>query len=220
MTTPYYENSGVTIYNGDCREILPELAPCDVVMTDPPWKLKKANPEIIGCDRAIPLWKEVVSVLSTKRLLLWLPIHADPREWLVPIPMDYLRLIFIRRAIPSYYGRVLLDGEIVHALGEWPKARKGRMVIPGGIPSGMTITYTKSDRMTGHPGPRSYKAALFIAKWWTDPGEIVLDPFMGSGTTLVAAKAMGCRAIGIELCERYCEMTANRLSQEVFDFTP
>ena len=73
--------------------------------------------------------------------------------------------------------------------------------------------------MTGHPGPRSLHAAQFIAKWWTDPGEMVLDPFMGSGTSIVAAKHLGCRAIGIELVERYCEMAANRLSQEVFDFS-
>ena len=74
-------------------------------------------------------------------------------------------------------------------------------------------------RATGnglHPTPRRYDhVAYLVGKW----GEgMICDPFAGSGTTLLAAKTGGYRAIGIEIEERFCEIAAKRLGQEVFDF--
>jgi DNA modification methylase len=218
---PYYEQDGITIYHGDCREILPTLDPADVVLTDPPWNTvrgaKKPEKEIVrGNERAVELWTEVASAILCKRCLLWLPCHSDPREWLNPISMPYLRTVFIRRAIPGYYGRILMDLEVVFVLGKWPPAKKGAMVIPGGL----TITYKKKDRLSGngpglHPAPRSQEATSFLVRWWSEESDVILDPFLGSGTTLVAAKELGRRAIGIEIEERYCEIAVKRLAQGV-----
>jgi len=150
-------------------------------------------------------------------MLVWLPIHADPRGFLNPLPhWPYLRAIYVRRAIPGYFGRVLMDGEWIHALGELPPARKGRSVMPGGI----SITYRQSDRVNDHPAPRSLIACRWLLSWWCDEGETVLDCFAGSGTTLVAAKQLGRRAIGIEIEERYCEIAARRCAQEVMELPP
>lgn len=210
---PYYEHDGIVIYHGDCREILPRLDPVDLVLTDPPWPMKA---EVVqGSLNALELWKEVCPLLKAKRLVLWVAIQHDPRQFLNALPdWPYLRGVYIRRAIPGYFGRALIDGEMIHVLGEWPSARKGRMVVPGGL----SINYRPNDRLNGHPCPRSLIAAEWLVKWWSDEGDAVLDPFCGSGTTLRAAKDIGRRAIGIEIEERYCEIAANRLGQAVFDF--
>jgi DNA modification methylase len=207
---PYYEHAGITIYHGDCREILPQLGQVETILTDPPWVLQR---EIMaGNLDAVSLWESVAPLLRARRLVLWLPIVHDPRSWLNPLAdWPYLRQVYIRRAIPGYFGRALMDGEIVHVLGTYPPAKKGRMVIPGGL----AITYISTDRVDGHPGPRSEIVCNWLIRWWCD--ESVIDPFMGSGTTLTSAKKLGRRAIGIELEEKYCEIAAKRLSQEVLN---
>jgi DNA modification methylase len=69
----------------------------------------------------------------------------------------------------------------------------------------------------GHPCPKPIPLASAMVESFSLLGDTVLDPFMGSGTTLVAAKSAGRKAIGIELSERYCEIAAKRLAQEVLD---
>lgn len=68
---------------------------------------------------------------------------------------------------------------------------------------------------SGHPCPRSSYLTRWLTERWTNPGDIVLDPFMGGGTTLRVAKDLGRCAVGIEIEERYCEMAAKQLAQEV-----
>ena len=71
-----------------------------------------------------------------------------------------------------------------------------------------------------HPNEKPLDLVLHFVRLTTQPGVMVLDPFMGSGTTLRAAKDLGRRAIGIEMDERYCEIAAERMAQEVLDFAP
>ena len=217
LPNPYYEDGAVTIYCGDARELLPEIGPVQATITDPPWKLDVGR-VVEGNERAVDLWREVgpLAAAISHRLLVWLPINSDPREWLTPIPMPYLRTVYVRRAIPAYYGHTLLDGEIIHVLGEHPSQRIGRKVVPGGI----AITYRVADRDTRHPAARSSLVARWLVHWWSDHGDVILDPFAGGGTMLAAARALGRRAIGIEIEERYCEIAARRCSQEVLQLDP
>ena len=194
-----------TLYLGDCLEILPTLGKVDAVVTDPPWALGKRI--VAGNLNAVELWTSAVARFDTERVLVWLPINSDPRDWLNPIALPYLRTIYIRRAIPGYFGRVLMDGEIIHALGTWPPAKAGRMVIPGGI----AITYVADDRPPDHPMPRSQIACDFLVKWWSDAGDIILDPFMGSGTTGVACVKLGRKFIGIEIEPKYFAIACKRI---------
>lgn len=82
------------------------------------------------------------------------------------------------------------------------------------LPGEKRVTSIPS-RKQDHPAARNEDHAKWLASFWADPGECILDPFMGSGTTLRAAKDIGCRAVGIEIEERYCEIASKRLEQEI-----
>ncbi len=71
-----------------------------------------------------------------------------------------------------------------------------------------------------HPSQKPLQVISRLISTFTAEGDLVLDPFMGSGTTLVAARNLGRRAIGIEIEERYCEVAVLRLAQQVLDFRP
>jgi site-specific DNA-methyltransferase (adenine-specific) len=80
-------------------------------------------------------------------------------------------------------------------------------------------SFALSDNLGGHPCAKPLKWVTFVLSLVSvDASDIILDPFMGSGTTLRAAKDLGRKAIGIEMDEKYCEIAARRLDQEVFDF--
>jgi len=81
---PYYERDGVTIYCGDCREILPELDRVNLTLTDPPCESRERE-VVVDNARALQLWAETSALLRADRLLLWLAICADPRRWLAPL---------------------------------------------------------------------------------------------------------------------------------------
>ena len=212
MTRPYYEDTkaGIVIYHGDAREVLPGLA-ADVLLTDPVWP--NAHPDLAGAADPYGLFEDALAVAPpVKRLVIWLGCQSDPRFLLaVPRSWPFLRMQYGSRAVPSYNGRCLVSGDAVYAFGEWPPSREGHRVIPGEMPRVTSIPSRRKD----HPAARNEEQALWLVSKWVDPAETVLDPFMGTGTTLRAAKTLGRRAIGIEVEERYCEMAVLDMRQEV-----
>ena len=80
------------------------------------------------------------------------------------------------------------------------------------------ISSTAAANANGHPCPKPLKTMKWAVNLGSEPNDTILDPFMGSGTTLRAAKDLGRKAIGIEIEEAYCEIAANRMAQEVFAF--
>ena len=209
---PYYEDTkaGITIYHGDCREILPGLPKVDLVLTDPVWP--NFTLELAGSDDPLGLFTSVLKILPPARtLLIWLGVQSDPRFLsAVPTSWNFLRLCYLRRAVPGYNGRCLVTGDVLYAFGDWPPSKEGARVIPG-----ESSDTSRPHLKIGHPCPRSEKHCVWAVKWWSADEDTILDPFMGSGTTLRAAKDLGRKAIGIELEERYCEIAARRMQQEV-----
>lgn len=210
LPKPFYEDGSVTIYHGDCRELLPHIE-ADVLVTDPPYGSGKmaggygrhgfqiaGDEDTASRDSVLVLWGErPVACFGTPRL------PEPPGGW------DH-RLVWDKRE-PGLNG------------GPWRYTHEAIFVRGNGwirrSPSSFSIlsfasgngTFEKS--LHAHAKPVALMATLIAAA----PVGTVLDPFMGSGTTLRAAKDLGRKAIGIELEERYCEIAAERCSQEVLD---
>ena len=174
--------------------------------TDPVWP--NATADLIGKDRPYELFAETVGLMDcATRLAVHLGSDSDPRFLAgVPSSFPFFRAMWLEYARPSYKGRVLAGSELVYLFGKPPISRPGNHVIPG-----RTMDTTGNGKESNHPCPRS----LYLTKWmlarWTEPGDIVLDPFMGSGTTVIAAMELGLKAIGIEIEEEYCAMAVKRI---------
>lgn len=200
MLRPYYEQDGITIYHGDCRDVAPHLT-ADVVVTDPPYGIDFAGQPTKWQRRAgavaedwdaeaiaLPDLVAVISVAPSR--CVWGGNYYElstSRGWLVWIKPD----------APPSMGSVELA---------WTNLDKNAAHIVH------SISATNAERV-GHPTQKP----LRVISWTLSkmPPGLVLDPFMGSGTTLVAAKQSGRQAIGIERDERYCAMAVRRLAQGV-----
>jgi len=210
---PYYNHKGIQIYLGDCRDILPELEPVDLVLTDPPYGVLKAE-----WDSKFPIgeiWKQVHTVLKKGGNLIVIPGEHD-----LPNKIGIISNIFnYQWVIPWYKPNAMQFGKTgysKHSLIWWfssgePNEKPSKMIDIISIPMGLN-----EDRHPGHPCPKPVSLMKHLLINFAS--DTVLDPFMGSGTTLVAAKQLGRKAIGIEIEEKYCEIAVRRLSQEMLPF--
>lgn len=207
---PYYESEGITLYHGDAREVLPQIAPPDVVITDPVWPNCPAG-LLQGADDPAGLLSAVLGSMTVlpRRLVLVMRHDSDPRFLgVVPPALPFFRVQILPYVMPGYIGRKLGGDELAYSFGQPVPSAPGRRVIPGYAPK----VQPDGRSANGHPCSRSLVHFQWLVSWWSDEGDTILDPFAGSGTTLHAAKNVGRRAIGIEVDERYCELAARRLS--------
>lgn len=213
LPTPYYQDEFSTIYHGDCREILPLLEPVDLVLTDPPYGIgynaKKSNlpnskifNDIIGDDREPDL--NHLFELSQESNLVVFGANNFPTQ----LPHRGRWICWDKRVNPKADAMLGSPFELA-----WCNKKSGfdRIVrlMHGGV-------VNQDHRQIGRVHPTQKPVGLFITiiKWYAD-ANIILDPYLGSGTTLVAAKNLGRKAIGIELEEEYCEIAVKRLRQGV-----
>ena len=218
MPRPYYEHAGITIFHGDCREVLPTINSVDLVLTDPPYGLGEAR----GKNRSRTNLR-VRAVPKDYGVSAW--DDAPPRRWIFDWLMDMSRQQIIWGGnffgLPASSCWLVWDkdngasdfADCELAWTNFDKAvrkltyRWNGMLQEPGRP--------KEDRW--HPTQKP-EAVIRWALGHATSVASVLDPFMGSGTTLRVCKDAGLTAIGIEAEERYCEIAAKRLSQEVFAF--
>lgn len=210
---PYYETELGKLYHGDSLKILKSFPDnsFDAIITDPVWP-NVPKGLLNGSDDPLKLFKAVARHFPrlSARAVIQLGCDSDPRFLKVmPSSLLYLRTCWLKYCVPGYKGRLLNTGDVAYLFGSWPKSRPGRRVLPGEV----TNTESKSIRLgNNHPCPRRLSHVLWLVGWFADGP--VLDPFMGSGTTAVAAERYGLPWVGIEIEERFCEIAANRIERE------
>lgn len=220
--TAYYSDESVTLHLGDCREI-PDWLTADVLVTDPPygraWKqgtiyshAKNAASAGIANDDTTAARDAALSAWGARPAIafgdLMLPPPAGTK--LVGIyrkPVD----AGIRGAIAG----LRRDAEAIYLVGPWRAGLGGRSSVFSTTVSLIGGSHGVTAR-TGHPHTKPLDVMESLLQLC--PPGVVADPFAGSGSTLVAAKLMGRKAIGVELEEKYCEIAANRLAQGVLNF--
>jgi len=209
--TPYYEHNGIVIYNADCLEILPHLEPVDLVLTDPLYGMNRhiSGHKVIsrfGSYRDDKEFDPTPLFEPGANHIFWGANHfanklPNETRWLMWLKHDH-SLFNLRSTSPFELAWTDFGGA----------ARAFRFIWDGSIKQGRSARQQHL-----HPNEKPVELmswCLFLAP----EAKSVLDPFMGSGTTLVAAKQLGRKAIGIEIEEKYCEIAVRRLSQEVLPF--
>lgn len=237
---PYYERDGITIFHGDCREILPHVK-ADCVVTDPPYGLSGGGTHVgqIGRGRrSLDFFKNdsLEEGMAHVETLLAAAHHSGALSlyaWLGHQQFSKATLAF---ESDGWSTRFLVWSRLCPVPpppgAGWPS---GASLCLYAYKPGRTWTPTPKEtprsnvivadayrhgapEKNGHPTQMRPVLVREPIRCSSRPGDTILDPFMGSGTTLVAAKLEGRRAIGIEIEERYCEIAAKRLAQGVLPF--
>ena len=205
--TPYWSSADgrICVYNADCREIAPTLSGVETIVSDPPYGMRWNNSVSIGPNgkgqtgtRASRYGEVIVGDdepfdpspwLTYTQVILWGSNHFGAR---LPVGTT---LIWVKR-YDAAFGSYLSDAEVA-----WMKGGHGVYCF-------RETAYKAEDRyhLTQKP--------LSLMRWCIEKAGgdgLILDPFMGSGTTLVAAMSLGRRAIGIEVEEKYCALAVKRL---------
>ena len=239
---PYYEHKEILIYHGDCLEIMPEIESADLVLTDPPYGVTQNTWDDIETTRdAFRLLMPTklvttcqqpsssILIIEFLRYFKWADVwHKSQSTGFLNAKVMPLRqhediLVFAdgrmtynpqiskkdpanirpttnKTSLSSNYGKNRLDA---------------RRTINKDMQYPRSIFYCENSQNGYHSNEKPEKLFRYLVLTYSNKYDNILDPFMGSGTTLVVARECGRKAIGIEKEEKYCEIAAHRLQQEV-----
>jgi len=219
MQDPYYQDDHCTIYHGDCREIWPRLS-FDAVVTDPPYGVELSGKSTKHTERSGIRYGHYDDTLENLVAVV-LPVVTSLVDTGKPVVVTPgVRSVF-RYPPPAAMGSIFYPSGA--GVGRWGFICSQPILYYGKDPYlavGMgsrpdSFSTTDASEPNAHPCPKPIRTMRWLVTKASLPGQMVLDPFMGSGTTLRAAKDLGRKAIGIEIEERYCEIAAKRLGHEV-----
>ncbi len=211
---PYYERDGITIFHGHWMEVVADLPLVDCCIVDPPYgetSLEWDSAEVgwlSAMDRTVQasgsIWcfgsLRYLTLLLYKRETPWAEVYKNPIT-----TNDATARTVRRKERPPHTGEI--ENSSYTSLDGGPRLMRS------------VIQVRSCHGEVEHPTQKPQGIIDPLIRYSCKPGGIVLDPFMGSGSTLVAAKALFHSAVGIEIEERYCEIAVKRLRQEVFPFS-
>lgn len=221
LPQPYYQDELVTLYHGDARDLLPQLGlevvrDKVVVITDPPWPGVSEEIDIVGRADALEVWQGVASLVPSiaDRLVVQLGGLVDPRGMLAAVPaeLQFRCSIWCRFMPPMRRGPHLVGADVAYAFGAIRVPNRDDGTRGYILPAELAGSPPASRWLGGHPCPRNLGHVEGLVRWYAAKAELVIDPFLGSGTTLEACKRRGVRAIGIDVDERWCREAARRLA--------
>ena len=213
---PYYDSEGIVIYNADCRKVLPWIEPGDLLLTDPPYgigessKVAKRATDGVSRPGGAPKYFEASD---------W--DNSPPPRWLMDMANENATNAILWGG--NYYGLPASSCWLVwdkdNGTTDFADCELAWTNMPKAV---RKFKWRWNGMLQEHGGDKKEarvhptQKPLALMRWCLSlvpDAETVLDPFVGSGTTLVAARLEGRKAIGIEINEKYCEAAANRLAQ-------
>jgi DNA modification methylase len=233
VTKPYYQDDLVTLYHGDSLEVLPGLGSGSAhhVVTDPPYILQAGSSGKVGSKTGgwadmmnasywFTAWyKECARILRGTGSLWsfgnWRTLPAMQRAAIdADLPATSL-LVWDKASIgPAGPQALRSQHEICMVMA------KEAFKLPDRSQGDVLRVQGFQNKSTGHPAEKPIALLRRVTELTgAGPGDVILDPFTGSGTGLVAARELGMRAVGIEAEERWCEVAAERLAQQTLDFS-
>lgn len=209
---PYYQDELVTLYHGDCREIR-EWLDADVLVTDPPYGYRHASSwtgahkgKVIAGDESLTVRDDVLSAWGARPALVF-------GTWKCAPPAATRQVLVWDKGPAAGMGDLRIpwkpNHEQIYVLGHGFIGRRDSGILAGH----RVVTWASKGRKHPNQKPVSLLAEL-LAKC---PPGTVADPFAGSGSTLLATRQLGRRAIGVEIDEAYCEIIAKRLHDQPLD---
>ena len=216
--TPYYSHDGIVIYNADYREALPSCGAFDFAFTDPPYNVGKDYGgwnDAMPTDEYLAFTQEWITAIrkSATKMCVYTPQKWMQEYWQM-LGSEFRQIVLtfapsgaIRYGFSNQFSSLLTDAKPIKPLrNHWHNCQ-----LPG-------LGFFFRENTYGHPGYTSQEVTLRSIDGLCGEGKRIIDPFCGTGTTLYAAKQRRCTAVGCELNEAYCEISAKRLSQEVMEF--